>query len=1090
MRKNTFKVWSAVLAFIIGFEAASPELMLRRQDANAVDIGSPVSFAGPAKSVVLNEISAAEEAKTPVKNDIAYEAESIVTADTADKKKLYGDVDGDGSVTEDDSYALEEKTLKNCPQGDVNADGVLDGEDADLIRNYVWYDDWYFPVGEYYDPDRKFVTRAEWAHAVAEELGIDLTDKSLLENVFSDLDGCEYADEITALANMGIIDRDDEDFRPDACADRRFAAEALNRIYGSVYYEIENDALDNGWFQPDKGEFHGSLYVTGDETAAHVEAAKNAPMIIRSDTKLSADLTIDKDLWIWAELDLNGHKLTAKKNVSISSEGTLYLHKGSAAVSGDLTLADGSLRMEDSSDKLVVNGIADMDSYSEHRLGTVEFKGDVKLRSMDFSGSNKVIFSGKKDQTLDIQYCSFNNVQITDSDTRSLIIKNTLEIPGVIAADGQKLSFVCDGNTEDTVKIELGTVKADELTVSGNCVLQTKNFGGSTITVDGDAELSDDSSLNGATLSVSGDLALNGRLVPGGGTVRVEGDLSNNRNEAIIMEDENDRLSVGGDTHFNGLSSIKAGTAEFSGLLYLDDTEFGGSNTAVFPGTGDLTIYTTGYSSLAAVEIPDAGKRTLILSGNLKASSVNCGDAPLNVKGSEYVFSPGIINCTEMTADGSCILGDISQGTCKKITLKGDAVITGTVNLDSTEITSAGKLSFSPEYFSYATKLISSSVSAKELVIENCQLTLDHSSIVASGNLTMNEDRIVISDEQAYISVKGDTVLTGDIIEGKGKLSCAGALSAPDGNTLKNITIELSGEKDQSLELSPDVKPEDIMVLNSDKRVIKPAGELYITKLSSDGGKVIFEGEETVIGALFLDTDAEFKGDVVLTYSGQFGYVGQKIGNADLNGHTLTVSGNFYHTNGTMYLNGGRLEISGDYTLAEGHGTSVLSKSSGSLFMENENDYVLVGGNFTTVSELNRLKDGTLEIKGDFYQYDDGSAYAFVAEGEHRVILSGTEKQTINFEGYPASHFNYLEMTQDKENYDFVNGQCWKFPGDINEDGSVDLKDVVLLRQHLTGWEVEICEKNADVNKDGIIDMKDLTLLRRFLAGGWDVTLK
>ena len=63
-------------------------------------------------------------------------------------------------------------------------------------------------------------------------------------------------------------------------------------------------------------------------------------------------------------------------------------------------------------------------------------------------------------------------------------------------------------------------------------------------------------------------------------------------------------------------------------------------------------------------------------------------------------------------------------------------------------------------------------------------------------------------------------------------------------------------------------------------------------------------------------------------------------------------------------------------------------------------------------------------------------------------------------------------------------------PGDPNKDGSVDLKDVVLIRRWLAGgWDAVINEANADVNGDGVVSSKDLVVLRRYLAGGWDAEL-
>ena len=59
-------------------------------------------------------------------------------------------------------------------------------------------------------------------------------------------------------------------------------------------------------------------------------------------------------------------------------------------------------------------------------------------------------------------------------------------------------------------------------------------------------------------------------------------------------------------------------------------------------------------------------------------------------------------------------------------------------------------------------------------------------------------------------------------------------------------------------------------------------------------------------------------------------------------------------------------------------------------------------------------------------------------------------------------------------------------PGDVNGDDTVNALDLILLRQHLAGW--EITAGNADANGDGKTDALDLIILRQYLAG-WDVTL-
>lgn len=64
-------------------------------------------------------------------------------------------------------------------------------------------------------------------------------------------------------------------------------------------------------------------------------------------------------------------------------------------------------------------------------------------------------------------------------------------------------------------------------------------------------------------------------------------------------------------------------------------------------------------------------------------------------------------------------------------------------------------------------------------------------------------------------------------------------------------------------------------------------------------------------------------------------------------------------------------------------------------------------------------------------------------------------------------------------------------PGDVNDDGVVNGKDVTLIRRYNAGgYDVSINEATADVNDDGVINGKDVTLIRRYNAGGYDVELK
>lgn len=61
-------------------------------------------------------------------------------------------------------------------------------------------------------------------------------------------------------------------------------------------------------------------------------------------------------------------------------------------------------------------------------------------------------------------------------------------------------------------------------------------------------------------------------------------------------------------------------------------------------------------------------------------------------------------------------------------------------------------------------------------------------------------------------------------------------------------------------------------------------------------------------------------------------------------------------------------------------------------------------------------------------------------------------------------------------------------PGDINNDGKVNNKDLTRLFQYLSKWNVEVNAQALDVNGDGKVNNKDLTRLFQYLSK-WDVQI-
>ena len=147
----------------------------------------------------------------------------------------------------------------------------------------------------------------------------------------------------------------------------------------------------------------------------------------------------------------------------------------------------------------------------------------------------------------------------------------------------------------------------------------------------------------------------------------------------------------------------------------------------------------------------------------------------------------------------------------------------------------------------------------------------------------------------------------------------------------------------------------------------------------------------------------------------------------------------------------------------------------------------------------------------EHYDYDEGETPEFVniewaadysactaqlkcAERYCDAAISDTVDCTVKDETIDGSDGNayrvctatYMGNVVDKQ---YPNGKPAYTLGDVNDDGGINLKDVVLLSRYVAEWEnIEVNEMAADVNEDGNINMKDMVLLSRYVAE-WDVQL-
>ena len=100
------------------------------------------------------------------------------------------------------------------------------------------------------------------------------------------------------------------------------------------------------------------------------------------------------------------------------------------------------------------------------------------------------------------------------------------------------------------------------------------------------------------------------------------------------------------------------------------------------------------------------------------------------------------------------------------------------------------------------------------------------------------------------------------------------------------------------------------------------------------------------------------------------------------------------------------------------------------------------------------------------------NGYSSLSVADHSIQVRSSDKNAV------------VERENDSQN-EFI---C-VLPGDVNDDGSINMKDIVLLQQYLNDWNVVINESASDVTDDGSINMKDIVLLQQHL-NDWDVILK
>ncbi|MGN0115213.1 MAG: leucine-rich repeat protein, partial [Acutalibacteraceae bacterium] len=172
-------------------------------------------------------------------------------------------------------------------------------------------------------------------------------------------------------------------------------------------------------------------------------------------------------------------------------------------------------------------------------------------------------------------------------------------------------------------------------------------------------------------------------------------------------------------------------------------------------------------------------------------------------------------------------------------------------------------------------------------------------------------------------------------------------------------------------------------------------------------------------------------------------------------------------------------------------------------------DGCLVSGELSALDESGWQYVTVTEVKGDYTVKTGTRLICDNVFNNRDKLTSVTVPDSVKYIGERALGYHNTEMGYEikpdfrivcyavtaAEQYAIDNGIDYTLLerpngeyGDVNDDGKINLLDLIAMRKHLAKWNVEIDKAAADCNADGKVNLLDLVLLRKYLAK-WNVVL-
>ena len=733
----------------------------------------------------------------------------------------------------------------------------------------------------------------------------------------------------------------------------------------TLYAKITGDFID----ETESAE--GTVYI--DSIKDIQKYGGNLKLSVLKDVTLDKDYVINDTVSFSNKIDLNGHKLVCKKDCSIY----------------------GSLIMKNSNDYLTVEGAYtfrdNLASESVLTDGTIEALGQVLIYNSyaDISNNHTLYLNGNNGQQVSLG--SYNDklpVGILKlSENLTSINADTAFIEGVHYASLIDPNGVISGQAP----IDNKTLKGSEQSI----VLDDDVTWNSNVTID-HANLN----LNGKSLVINGNLTLNsGHITFGtGGSLRVKGNLTIKDNEYynttyLYMYDTNNRLTV-----------------DKNVMVYCYANHFYYMQYGQFDIGGDFTAYN--WSGYATRDLYPQDNFIFNFNGNSRQSIYYSSDVRfrttnlvLNNKSESGISLGGIYVSKSFSDNGSKTFGDVYFNGNVKVannTVNANTVIASSAYHNDEDIVFNGDLTINSPI------TVNNNIFVKKNLVVSSKVNVAGAALTCDGITTLynaieltkdngNNPTLNLNDLTFNYSVKnnwkeGNVNVKGNISIESGKtLASDYAIHASDNNMLV-----LEGTKKQTVNM-PYTSDyfNKIVIKNSSSEGVEFTNGIKAASIDNET-KCPVKGEKVYqTEGFILDSDKTVDS------------IDFAVGKIDLNGHTLTVNGDLKQGGADIIINGGKLIVKGDYIIED----STAYSCNANLIMQEENDYVLVYGNFVMASYAGANKqfsDGVLEVKGDVIQR--GYANNFECTDNFKLLLSGDKKQTVRFEKYIPKESSKLQL--------------------------------------------------------------------------------